>query len=67
MYPPGHSLNKKCNLENLLTNKFNILGRIAVKNPEEISEKLYNLRKMSVKDIKDIYNFDISYAEKPIE
>ena len=30
MYPSGHARNTSCNLENILDNKFRILGKLAL-------------------------------------
>jgi 2-methylcitrate dehydratase len=60
MYPSGHARNTAANLEDILANKFRVLGRIALPESELklFTERLTNLEHLSNQDLTEIYNFD---------
>lgn len=47
MYPSGHARNTAANLKNILTHKFNLLGRLAL-SPEDLQKLsiLNNIKKL---------------------
>eukprot|EP01006_Ploeotia_vitrea_P037693 TRINITY_DN66159_c6_g5_i1.p1 TRINITY_DN66159_c6_g5~~TRINITY_DN66159_c6_g5_i1.p1 ORF type:complete len:526 (-),score=308.89 TRINITY_DN66159_c6_g5_i1:68-1645(-) len=67
MYPSGHARNTTCDLEGILRNKFAILGRLAVKDVDQLLKQLSDLESKSVDDIKAIYNCEIVPADEPID
>jgi 2-methylcitrate dehydratase len=60
MYPSGHARNTSANLEDILANKFQVLGRIALPESELklFADRLNNLEALENKDLAEIYNFD---------
>eukprot|EP00455_Lapot_gusevi_P009137 TRINITY_DN1407_c0_g1_i1.p1 TRINITY_DN1407_c0_g1~~TRINITY_DN1407_c0_g1_i1.p1 ORF type:complete len:537 (+),score=189.65 TRINITY_DN1407_c0_g1_i1:2-1612(+) len=64
MYPAGHARNTVANLDDIVSNKFAILGAIAVSNPESMIAQLSNLRSKSAAEIAQLYDFDIQYKAK---
>ena len=60
MYPSGHARNTSANLEDILANKFQVLGRIALPESElkVFGQRLENLEHLDNKELAELYNFD---------
>jgi len=69
MYPSGHARNTECDLNGILNNKFEILGKLALEPTELKSfiEKLNNIENLSNKELQDIYYCNIKYANKSVD
>lgn len=63
MYPSGHARNTTANLEDLLSNKWQTLGSLAVDNPSTIIDRFNSLPQQSARDLAELYNFKITECE----
>jgi len=68
MFPSGHSANHDCDLVDILHNKFQVLGSIAVGENKvgQLINQLSDLQNKSSEDIKHLYEADIIYRD-PID
>ena len=69
MYPTGHARNNTADLKELLRHKNQLLGRLALEQPELDSflKRLDNIENLSNKELQDIYYCNIKYANKSID
>jgi len=69
MYPSGHARNTTCDLEAILANKFNLLGKqaLSTKSLSSKLEQLNNLENLSNSELVGLYNCKIQYADKSID
>lgn len=70
MYPSGHARNTTCDLNNILENKFKILGKIAVHNDDTLSKfinKVKNVETMSNNEIKQLYQIELQFEKECID
>ena len=70
MYPAGHARNKKADLEDILENKFRLLGKLALKNETERDFFINSLKKIDKKNnkaLKKLYECEIEYEEVSID
>lgn len=63
MYPGGHARNAmgpdKVDLKDILSHKFQTLGKLAAEDPKPIIRQISNLEKKSAKDVAKLYDFAI--------
>ena len=63
MYPGGHARNAmgpdKVDLKDILSHKFQTLGKLAADDPKPIIKQISNLEKKSAKDVAGLYDFAI--------
>lgn len=59
MFPAGHARNTTADLDEILSHKFRLLGRIAVKDPDAALAQLSNLAGKSPEQIRDLYLFNL--------
>ncbi|MCC6228258.1 MAG: MmgE/PrpD family protein [Phycisphaerales bacterium] len=63
MYPGGHARNAmgpdKVDLKDILSHKFQTLGKLAADDPKPIIKQISNLEKKSAKDVGTLYDFAI--------
>ena len=68
MYPGGHARNAmgpdKVDLNDVLANKFQTLGKLAFEDPSPIIKRLSVLHKRSAKDIAGLLDFDLKTGDK---
>jgi 2-methylcitrate dehydratase len=61
MYPAGHARNATANLKDILAHKFQLLGELALNNPQPIIDRFNNLAKLSVKELANLHDFEITH------
>ncbi len=59
MYPSGHARNTTANLDAILEEKFQLLGRLGIKKPKRAIKFLNRLAELSPKDVRSLYAFDL--------
>lgn len=61
MYPSGHARNTTAHLQDILDAKFDLLGKLAMKNPRprNLIKRLNSIGAMSAKKLRLLYDFDI--------
>lgn len=59
MYPSGHARNTTAHLQDILDAKFDMLGKLAIKNPRGLTKRLNSIGAMSAKKLCSIYDFKI--------
>jgi hypothetical protein len=63
MYPGGHARNAmgpdKVDLKDILSHKFQTLGKLAADDPKPIIKQISGLEKKSAKDVAKLYDFAI--------
>lgn len=62
MSSSGHAANKTCNLNDILENKFNILGKIAIHDDNKLSnfiKNIKNIEKLNNDEIRELYQIEI--------
>jgi 2-methylcitrate dehydratase len=70
MFPSGHAANKTCDLKGILENKNNTLLNYAISDSKERSQllsKLNNIESLSNKDLEELYNCKIEYAQNSVD
>jgi 2-methylcitrate dehydratase len=59
MYPSGHARNTTCDLEDLLSNKFDRLAELGVEDVAGLKTRMTNLASKSAVDVSSLYDFPI--------
>jgi 2-methylcitrate dehydratase PrpD len=59
MYPSGHARNTNANLKDILANKFERLGTLAMDDPKPLVAKLNAIEKLDAKQLAGVYDFRI--------
>ena len=59
MYPSGHARNASANLKDILANKFERLGALAMDDPRPLVAKLNAIEKLDAKQLASVYDFRI--------
>jgi 2-methylcitrate dehydratase len=59
MYPAGHARNEANDLESILAAKFDLLGRLALEDPQPIIDRLGNIAHLPAAELKFIWDFEI--------
>ena len=61
LYPAGHASNTSANLGQILNNKFEKLGGLALKEKDfkQLLQKLNNLESLSAQELRELYRCDI--------
>jgi 2-methylcitrate dehydratase len=59
MYPSGHARNTSANLKDILANKFERLGALAMDDPKPLVAKLNAIEKLDAKQLAGVYDFRI--------
>jgi 2-methylcitrate dehydratase len=70
MFPSGHAGNKTCDLKGIIENKGNVLLNYAMNDSKERSDllnRLNNIESLSNKDLENIYNCKIEYAQNSVD
>lgn len=73
MYPGGHARNHlapagyRANLKDILSHKFETLGRLASDDPKSIVSRISSLEKKSATDVADLYGFTIKFSGEKFE
>ena len=60
MYPSGHARNTTADLEGILANKFEVLGRLAMDDPKPLIERLHGLPTLDATGLRSIQHFEIA-------
>ncbi|MGA0287951.1 MAG: MmgE/PrpD family protein [Phycisphaerales bacterium] len=60
MYPSGHARNTTADLEGILANKFEVLGRLAMDDPKPLIERLHGLPTLDATGLRSIQHFAIA-------
>jgi 2-methylcitrate dehydratase len=68
-FPGGHALNETVDLEMILQHKFKILGKLAMDKKELVNfvSNLESIDDMTNDQLQNIYDFNIKYADEPID
>jgi 2-methylcitrate dehydratase len=69
MFPSGHSRNTAANLKDILNHKFNVLGRLALKEDQlktKLSE-LNNLDKLTNEELRNLYECRIQQSKVSVD
>jgi 2-methylcitrate dehydratase len=59
MYPSGHARNLEADLKGILAHKFKMLGRLGVKDPQALINRLSGIERKSAGQIANLWDFDI--------
>ena len=59
MYPAGHARNTTADLAALLARKFEMLGELALSDPEPVIDRLNGVAALSAGDLRKLYDFDL--------
>jgi 2-methylcitrate dehydratase len=59
MYPSGHARNTSANLKDILANKFERRGTLAMDDPKPLVAKLNAIEKLDAKQLAGVYDFRI--------
>jgi 2-methylcitrate dehydratase len=60
MYPSGHARNTTANLEDFLSHKLDLLGGLAMDNPNDVLARFTKIASLQAIDIRNIMDFTIS-------
>jgi len=63
MYPSGHARNTTCDIEDILVEKFNMLGHIAMDSPLPFIDRCSNVSQLGPTEIASLW--DVEIAERP--
>ena len=59
MYPSGHARNTTCDLEGILANKAEVLGRLAMDDPKPVIERFRWVDRLSAAELATMNDFEI--------
>ena len=59
MYPSGHARNTTCDLEGILANKAEVLGKLAMDEPGAVIERFRHVDRLSAADLASMNDFPI--------
>ncbi|MBX3354453.1 MAG: MmgE/PrpD family protein [Phycisphaeraceae bacterium] len=59
MYPSGHARNTTADLKAILAHKFDLLGRLAMRDPKPIIDRFNRLASLSAQELASIHDFAI--------
>ncbi|MCP4836787.1 MAG: hypothetical protein GY895_18705, partial [Phycisphaera sp.] len=59
MYPSGHARNTTCDLEGILANKAEVLGKLAMDDPGAVIERFRHVDRLSATDLASMNDFQI--------
>jgi 2-methylcitrate dehydratase len=59
MYPSGHARNTTCDLEDILKNKAQVLGQLALDDPDPIFARFREVDSLTSDDLKTMNDFEI--------
>ena len=62
MYPLGHARNTSPQLNEVLSDKFNALVRLGMSDPNQLQQRLSNLRERTAREIRQLYSFTLDDA-----
>ena len=59
MYPSGHARNTTCDLEGILANKAEVLGKLAMDDPSAVIERFRHVDRLSADELASMNDFQI--------
>ena len=59
MYPAGHARNESANLDDILATKFDMLGSLALDDPQSLITRFNDIANHSADELKSLYDFEI--------
>ena len=59
MYPAGHARNASANLDDILATKFDMLGSLALDDPQSLITRFNDIANHSADELKSLYDFEI--------
>ena len=59
MYPAGHARNESANLDDILATKFDMLGSLALDDPQSLITRFNDIANHSADELESLYDFEI--------
>ena len=60
MYPAGHARNTTADLSGILATKFDLLGRLALADPQPVVDRLNGIGELTAEQLRSLYDFRIT-------